>query len=158
MPAFELVTRIREKSPKEVFHFLKEMERFLAPVIGLRIEPLGIKSFPTFHNQWQIDLGGAPLSWTQENKCHHGSRTLKFRQVQGDLANLSGCWKVEKTDQGSRLRLRLEVDYGLSHFEKLIGAKLAAKTRKLAGWLVWTIKNQLRRAGSSDWLPAKAEA
>lgn len=158
MPVFELATEIKRKSPREVYNFLKEMERLLAPIIGLKIEPLGQKSYPVFHNHWQIDLDGAPLAWIQENRCQPSLRKLRFHQTKGDFADFRGHWQVEKTDRGSRLRLRLEINYGLVNFEKMIGAKLAAKTEALANFFILAIKKQLRRAVSSPLIAGQAKA
>lgn len=146
MPAFELATLVRDRSPREVFSCLRQLDRMVLSIPGIKITPLGSPAYPLFANHWEIDLEGAPLAWTQANRYLPAKRTVKFEQIEGDFASYQGSWTVAKDEAGARLRWQFEINYGLSNFERLIGAKLAAKTRKLACYFIYNLKNILRQA------------
>src|SRR3954451_4010506 len=46
-------------------------------------------------SRWEAEFRGGLLHWTEEDVVDHATRTITFEQIEGDLDELAGTWRVE---------------------------------------------------------------
>jgi ribosome-associated toxin RatA of RatAB toxin-antitoxin module len=66
-----------------------------------------------FRSEWEVKLRAGVLRWLEEDEFLDSERTVRFRQIDGDMAMLEGQWSVEESEEGCELRFYAEFDLGL---------------------------------------------
>ncbi|MGH3681065.1 MAG: type II toxin-antitoxin system RatA family toxin [Natronosporangium sp.] len=90
---------------------------------------------------WTVLLNGSRVSWVQQETAQPPYQ-LAFTQLTGDLAELSGRWRIHLTPAGVRLELRLAFQLGIDGLARLFDP-------------IWT---QALQAYADQLVPALARA
>lgn len=142
MPRIE--TSIFIKKPrKEVFEFLKAIEKFpsiLRDVRDIRI----LQRFPNRTiSLWRIEVDGAPLSWRQENIFNEARFRIDFHMLDGDYARYEGHWQIQSHPLGCRVRILADFDWGIPILERHVGRTLQRKAKLAFQGMLKAIKKKL---------------
>jgi len=65
---------------------------------------------PTLVTEWEVELKGSILCWTQTE--HHDDENFRvtYRQIDGDLERFDGAWQLERLP-GNRTLATLGIDF-----------------------------------------------
>lgn len=121
MPAFVFSTLV-SKDPRLVFTVIRDMEKypqFMRDVKSVRI--LKDAKENTVVSQWNIDVDGTPIEWTQEDSVDDTAMTVVFKSVKGNY-QYEGKWQVIPTAGGAKITINAAFDWGVPNFEKYFGS------------------------------------
>jgi ribosome-associated toxin RatA of RatAB toxin-antitoxin module len=64
-------------------------------------------------SSWEVSFRDGILRWVEEDAFDPVSRTIVFRQTEGDMELFEGSWLVEPAVQGSRIVFTARFDLGV---------------------------------------------
>lgn len=64
-------------------------------------------------SRWVVKFRNGLLKWTEDDWFYRDKLQLCFSQTEGDFEAFYGCWFIEQTDQGVKVILAVEFDFGI---------------------------------------------
>lgn len=132
------------RPPDIVFPTIKDIERFPDFVKDVKsISILHRQSPAVWVSQWNIDVDGTSISWTEEDIVDDNLCTLSFRLIDGDY-KYHGVWKVESVDSNSsKISVYASFDWEVPNFEKYFGSVYEHKARLALRGMLIALKNRI---------------
>ncbi|HET8683315.1 MAG TPA: SRPBCC family protein [Micromonosporaceae bacterium] len=96
-----------------VWEALKDIESFPSYMDVVRDIKIDEWSGERRVSSWSVMLKGSILEWQEEELIDEATRTITFRQLEGDLAYFNGHWAVGEQDGLTVLRLEVDFDIGI---------------------------------------------
>ncbi|HZN20290.1 MAG TPA: SRPBCC family protein [Micromonosporaceae bacterium] len=96
-----------------VWEALKDIESFPSYMDVVRDIKIDEWSAERRVSSWSVMLKGSILEWQEEELIDEATRTITFRQLEGDLAYFNGSWAVGEQDGLTVLRLEVDFDIGI---------------------------------------------
>jgi ribosome-associated toxin RatA of RatAB toxin-antitoxin module len=134
-----LQSKVVGRSADEVFALLSDLEKYPgcgAAVRSLKVEKDGDRLMST----WEVNFHGGVMRWKEEDVFSPEERTLRFRQIDGDMDSFEGEWRVTPTDDGCVVDFRADFDLGLpglsSMLEPIAEQALRDNTRGILSGMV----------------------
>jgi ribosome-associated toxin RatA of RatAB toxin-antitoxin module len=127
-------------SKDKVFSTLKDMSKyskFMRYVKNIKVKN---KSNSRLISNWILDVEGADVVWEEEDIFDDQNTEISFSMLQGDYNQYYGKWKIEEIGKKTKLSIDVYIDWGIPSFEKVMGAVLEQKTRKIIKGMLTAIK------------------
>jgi ribosome-associated toxin RatA of RatAB toxin-antitoxin module len=83
--------------------------RLMEPVLSLTVLEEGDGWLTT---AWEVELKGSILKWTEREERDHARHYIAYRQIEGDLEEFEGFWRLRETEDGvteAVLAVRFEI-------------------------------------------------
>nr|WP_315463282.1 SRPBCC family protein [uncultured Rhodoferax sp.] len=113
MPLIVVKERIEEPIAK-VWELVKNIEdypKFMKPVREVKV--LSRKGDIT-EAEWEIELKGSLLRWSERETCLPGDYRIEFAQIEGDLEKFEGHWDLKSVSPGAtEVELQVEFEIGI---------------------------------------------
>jgi len=129
MPYVE-VSKIIKAKKKELYEIIKRMEdypQFMADVLSVEILEKGNNNTIT---SWLTSVDGRKIKWKEldqfdDEKCH-----IAYKQIAGDLRKFEGEWILEETEEGTKVLLTVDFDFGIPMIAPLLNPILKKKVKQ----------------------------
>ncbi len=128
-----VMSTIEIKAPvKDVFGLAQRVEDFPAFMPDVKTVELRERRDDGYsRTYWEavvsIQSINKVVRWEEEEHWNSGDMTCAFNQTKGDYKSYSGEWRIEPSDGGSRVTLKVDFDLGLP----LVGALINKLLDKL---------------------------
>jgi ribosome-associated toxin RatA of RatAB toxin-antitoxin module len=96
-----------------VYETLADFERY--PVLCEAVQTVTITevSENLTVSHWEVSFRAGQLRWTEVDTFDPGSRSITFRQLEGDMAAFEGSWECIDAPQGSEICFSARLDMGI---------------------------------------------
>ncbi|WP_003275609.1 type II toxin-antitoxin system RatA family toxin [Ralstonia solanacearum] len=113
MPMIVVKDLIEEPIAK-VWELVKNIEdypRFMKPVQEVKILS---KNGDTIEAEWEIELKGSLLRWSEREICRPQDYRIDFAQIEGDLEKFEGHWDLKAVSQhATEVELLVDFEIGI---------------------------------------------
>ena len=113
MRTVHLRLHVPHKPASEVYAALADFDRY--PELCDAVKTVAITGVSENHtvSRWEVAFRAGLLRWTEEDTFDPGSRSITFRQLEGDVAVFDGSWKCIDAAQGSEILFSARLDMGI---------------------------------------------
>lgn len=142
MPIIE-VSKLIKQDKNKAYNLLKNIEsfpEFMRNIRSIKILERGEKKIIT---SWNIAIDGAEIFWKEEDFFDEENCKIHFKMLEGDYNKYTGTWSVGKDNKGSRIILKVDIDWGAFGLAKFVGAILEKKTKCALRGMLLAIKKKL---------------
>jgi len=130
----------------DVYKLAKDMEKFpqfMKDVKSIKVVERMENSTIT---EWSSELDGAPVSWRELDEFNDRKPGIKYKLLEGDLDKFEGEWRFEDNNEGCKVTLTVDYDFGIPSFEEIIGPVLKIKVQDNCVMMLNAIKNKIEGA------------
>lgn len=124
----------------KIYEIAKEMEKFpefMPDVKSVKvIERMKNKTV----TEWHSSLDEAPVWWRELDEFDDKSPKIVYKLLEGDLDKFEGEWIFEDIEDGCRVTLTVDYDFGIPAFEEIVGPILKIKVENNCMMMLTAIK------------------
>jgi ribosome-associated toxin RatA of RatAB toxin-antitoxin module len=140
---YTIDTYVIVKAPgNAVFSALKRMSDFSSAMKYVKKIKTTKISGNEMQSEWHIDVDGADVNWKEKNLFDDKNLNMSFSLLEGDYNEYFGKWEIEEDKIGTKLSIKVNIDWGIPSFEKVIIEELKKRTEKIIRGMIITIKKQ----------------
>ena len=142
MPYVESSISIQGKR-EDVYELAKDMEQFpqyMPDVASVKVVERVDNSTVT---EWETLVEEIPICWKEVDEFNDSELKIKYRLIEGDLDKFEGIWKFENTDEGTKVTLTVDFDFGMPTLAELIGPVLEMKVRENSMMMLEAMKKKI---------------
>ncbi|MFT4085897.1 MAG: SRPBCC family protein [Gordonia sp. (in: high G+C Gram-positive bacteria)] len=119
MPVVTEQFDLKSTDPDLVFERLSQLDRYpeIAPsVLSVLLEDTaeGVVS------EWEVEFRGGTMRWREADVFDAEARTYRFAQIEGDVHELRGQWRVVADGDSVSLQLEIDFDLGMPSLADLV--------------------------------------
>lgn len=144
MPIIE--TSVVIKRPKsEVYNIIRDIENFpnfVRDVKSLRI--IG-SSNSRIISAWEVEIEGAPVRWKEEDYFDNNNYEIKFNMLEGDYKSYRGSWLMQTVQGGTKLTVKVDLDWGIPVLEKYVSRALENRARRALLGMLRAVRSKAER-------------
>lgn len=144
MPYIEVSIEIKGNK-YDIYNVAKEMEEFPKYMKDVK----SVKITERFDNktitEWQSDLDEAPVWWRELDEFDDNAPKITYKLIEGDLEKFEGEWRFEDTDNGTKVTLTVDYDFGIPAFENVVGPILKIKVENNCKMMLSAIKERIEK-------------
>ena len=147
MPHIE-VDKLLKYSCDAIYPFICRMERypeFMDNVVEVKI--LERDTCKTI-TSWKVFVDGIKVGWIEEDLFDEKNYKISYKQIEGDFTNFNGEWILEKTQEGTIVKLIIDVDLGISMLANFINPILIKKISDNSMKMLESIEKELNQKGN----------
>lgn len=127
----------------KIYKLAKEMEKFPQFMKDVKSVSVVERMENSTITEWSAELDGAPISWRELDEFDEGKPSIKYKLIEGDLDKFEGEWRFEDTNEGCKVTLTVDYDFGIPSFEKIIGPILKLKVQDNCMMMLNALKNKI---------------
>src|SRR5215469_557747 len=113
MRTVNLLLYVPHRPARDVYETLTDFERY--PVLCAAVQNVAITevSENLTVSHWEVTFRAGQLRWTEVDTFDPGARSIRFRQLEGDMAVFDGSWECIDAAQGSEIFFSARLDMGI---------------------------------------------
>ena len=104
---------VPDKPASDVYRTLADFERYPELSDAVRSVAVTEVSENRTVSDWEVTFRAGLLRWTEEDTFDPGNLTIRFHQLEGDVAVFDGSWRCVETAQGSEVLFSADLDLGI---------------------------------------------
>jgi ribosome-associated toxin RatA of RatAB toxin-antitoxin module len=112
VPVVHAEQDIPDVTPAQVWAAVADFERYPAVMPNVLAVTFLERDAHTAVSAWRILLEGTEMTW-EERDVFEPYHSIRFEQIDGDLAAFRGAWLLTDLGGAVRVRLSLEFDIGI---------------------------------------------
>ena len=117
--------------PWKVLRLITRIENFSQYMPNVSKSTVIKKTKQGVITEWQVDADGLPIRWTEEDTFDYRNFTIRFKAIEGDLAEFGGSWVLKKGDgESTKVVVDVRARLGIPIFENVVDDLLESKLRK----------------------------
>jgi ribosome-associated toxin RatA of RatAB toxin-antitoxin module len=113
MRTVRLRLHVPDKPANDVYATLADFEQYPRLCDGVQKVTVTKRSGNVTVSQWEVTFRAGLLCWTEEDTFDPGALTIRFRQLEGDVAVFDGSWQCVDATQGSEVLFTADLDLGI---------------------------------------------
>jgi ribosome-associated toxin RatA of RatAB toxin-antitoxin module len=104
---------VPHKSANDVYATLADFERY--PELSDAVQSVAITevSDNVTVSRWEVTFRAGLLRWVEEDTFDPDALSIRFRQLDGDIAVFDGSWQCSDAAQGSEIVFAARLDMGI---------------------------------------------
>lgn len=129
--------------PRQAYELAKDMEsfpKFMPDVQSVTVIDRGENSTVT---DWVTEIDGTEIIWTEQDKFDDEHMIVSYKLIDGDLDKFEGEWIFEPTEEGCKITLTVDYDFGIPELIHLIGGVLEIKVTENSDMMLKSMKNRV---------------
>ncbi|MCD6309641.1 MAG: SRPBCC family protein [Candidatus Eremiobacteraeota bacterium] len=129
--------------PEEVYKLARNMEefpRYMPDVKEITVLERGENYTVT---NWITEVEGTPITWKEKEIFDNSSLTISYRLIEGDLEKFQGEWHFIPVDEGTKVTLDVDYDFGVPAIEELMGPILKKKLEENCNMMLSSLKKKI---------------
>jgi ribosome-associated toxin RatA of RatAB toxin-antitoxin module len=128
------------------------------PAVAAGVESVRVLDEDPPTSEWRLRFRRGSLWWRQRDEVSVGQRCIRFAQTTGQLANLTGAWRLGTVPGGTVVHYHVELAVGVPIYDRIVEPLLALTFRRIArDVLTATLPDAVARhdgAGAESYLDA----
>lgn len=120
MRQIEVVVEVGGRSAAEVYAVLRDFGRYPEYSDAVRSVEITDAGGGCIVSRWEVNFHRGILRWAEEDRFDAETRTISFRQIEGDVDHFSGEWVVGDHAEGSFVRFAAELDLGIPGLSEVL--------------------------------------
>jgi len=131
----------------QVYAIARDMEsypKYMPDVESVTVVERGPDTTTT---EWVTNIEGTPIVWTEVDEFDEAGHVIRYRLIEGDLDKFEGDWRFEPADEGTRVILGVDYDFGIPNLTDLIGPTLEVKVRENSQMMLRAMKQHVEGPG-----------
>ena len=113
MRTVEMHARVHGTPADEVFDRISDFERYPELTDAVRQVKVTANVGHALMSEWEVTFRDGILRWSEEDDIDRASRTIRFRQLDGDFDQFTGEWSVEADGTATVVHFRGRFDLGM---------------------------------------------
>lgn len=147
MPSIERSIFV-QGDPKKVYELAKDMPAFADYMQDVRSITVVERGENYAVTEWDVDVMGRSLRWTERDEFDDDSRVIRYRQTAGELSRFEGEWRFEEAGDGVQVRLLVDFELGIPMLGALLNPVLAKAVEENTDQLLRALRD--RAAGNES--------
>jgi ribosome-associated toxin RatA of RatAB toxin-antitoxin module len=140
---------IIQGDPDEVYLLAKDMEKFPDFMPDVQSVTVTRREDSMTLTDWVTEIDGTEILWTEEDRFDDVRRRIQYRLLEGDLDKFEGEWRFDPVDEGTRVVLTVDFDFGIPELVNLIGDILTLKVGENSEMMLKSMKDRVEgKAGT----------
>lgn len=140
---------IIQGDPDEVYLLAKDMEKFPDFMPDVQSVTVTRREGSKTLTDWVTEIDGTEIIWTEEDHFDDARRRIRYCLLEGDLDKFEGEWRFEPVDEGTRVVLTVDFDFGIPELANLIGDVLTLKVGENSEMMLKGMKDRVEgKAGT----------
>ncbi len=140
---------IIQGDPDEVYLLAKDMEKFPDFMPDVQSVTVTRREDSMTLTDWVTEIDGTEILWTEEDRFDDVRRRIQYRLLEGDLDKFEGEWRFDPVDEGTRVVLTVDFDFGIPELVNLIGDILTLKVGENSEMMLKSMKDRVEgKAGA----------
>lgn len=126
-----------------IYQMAKDMEHypdFMPDVKSVKIIDSSDNKTTT---KWITSVDGTPICWTEMDEFDDQNKNIKYKLLEGDLDKFEGEWIFSENDQGTKITLTVDFDFGMPTLAELLGPILEEKVRENCTMMLTAMKKKV---------------
>ncbi|MBQ7528866.1 aromatase/cyclase [bacterium] len=92
---------------------------------------------------WVTEIDGTEIIWTEEDHFDDENLVINYRLIDGDLDKFEGQWIFASSEDGCKITLTVDFDFGIPELIHLIGGVLEIKVGENSDMMLNSIKTRI---------------
>ncbi len=134
---------IAKGDPRAAYELAKDMEsfpKFMPDVQSVEVVKRGENMTVT---DWSTEIDGTEIIWTEEDHFDDEHLTVSYKLIEGDLDKFEGQWIFEPCEEGCKITLTVDFDFGIPELIHLIGGVLEIKVTENSDMMLKSMKSRI---------------
>ena len=142
MPFVESSITIKE-TPEKVYELTKKMEDFPDYMPDVKEVSLIEKCENYTVTNWVTEVEGTAITWKEKEIFDDVNFIIDYKLLEGDLEKFEGKWTFEPFEDGTRVTLNVDYDFGVPAIEEVMGPTLKKKLEENCIMMLSSIKKKI---------------
>ena len=128
---------------RKAYELTKDMEsfpNFMPDVQSVTVIERGENTTVT---DWVTEIDGTEIIWTEQDKFDDEKMIVSYKLIDGDLDKFEGDWIFEESEEGCKVTLTVDFDFGIPELIHLIGGVLEIKVGENSEMMLSSLKNRV---------------
>ncbi len=129
------------------YSMAKEMDKYplyMENVIEVRVLTRDFTDNSTI-TEWLTNVDGRIIRWIEKDLFDDEAKTIKYRQISGDLKKFEGEWRFQTAGQDTLVTLTVDFEFGIPMLAGLLNPILKKKTQANCEAMLNSIKEQVEK-------------
>ncbi len=113
MRTVHLRLHVPHKPASEVYAALADFERYPELCAAVKTVATTEVSENRTVSAWEVTFRAGLLRWTEQDNFDPGALSIRFHQLEGDVAVFDGSWRCADAAQGSEIMFSARLDMGI---------------------------------------------
>jgi hypothetical protein len=113
MRTVRLTMHVPRKAAMDAYRTLSDFGRYPELSDAVRSVDVSQVSADRAVSRWEVTFRAGLLRWTEEDHFHPATCTIRFRQIDGDIAVFDGSWQCTDLDAGTQIVFVANLDMGI---------------------------------------------
>lgn len=129
--------------PEKIYKLAKNMEEY--PLFMPDVESVKVleKEGNYTITEWITNVEGTPITWKEKDIFNDTNCVIDYKLTEGDLDKFEGKWKFEKQNNGTKVTLGVDYDFGIPSLTELIGPTLELKVKENSNMMLEGLKKRV---------------
>ena len=113
MPKVEVEKRVEAVNPYDVFERMRDFGSY--PTIASAVRHIEVEDVGdgTLLSRWEVTFRRGVMKWVERDEIDPENRAIRFQQLEGDLSDFSGDWRVTSSNGSVTIQFVAEFDLGI---------------------------------------------
>jgi coenzyme Q-binding protein COQ10 len=127
----------------KIYQIARDMERYPEFMPDVKsVEILSSQNGKSM-SKWVTSVDGTPICWTEVDEFDDLNKNIKYKLIEGDLDKFEGEWIFSQTDDGTKITLTVDFDFGMPTLAELLGPILGEKVRENCVMMLEAMKEKI---------------
>lgn len=113
MRTVRLTMHVPRRAATDVYRTLSDFGRYPELSDAVRSVDVVHASADRAVSRWEVTFRAGLLRWTEEDHFDPATSTIRFQQVDGDIAAFDGSWRCTDLNAGTRIVFVANLDMGI---------------------------------------------
>lgn len=127
----------------KVYELAKEMEKYSSYMPDVQSVKVIKRDGNKTVTDWTTSVEGTPICWKEEDIFDDQAKRIDYKLIEGDLDKFEGMWKFEETEEGTKVTLTVDFDFGMPTLAELLGPILEEKVKENSAMMLKAVKEKI---------------
>ena len=138
----EIVLRGDKQKIYDVIKDMPSYPKFMKDLVSVEILEEGDN---TDVSHWVSNVDGRKIVWTERDVFYPEEYRITYAQTEGDLKRMEGSWEMEDTEEGVKVSLTVDFEFGIPMIAGLLNPILKRKVRENSENMLLAVKGQIEK-------------
>lgn len=138
----EIVIRGDKQKIYDVIKDMPSYPKFMKDLVSVEILEEGDN---TDVSHWVSNVDGRKIVWTERDVFYPEEYRITYAQTEGDLKRMEGSWEMEDTEEGVKVSLTVDFEFGIPMIAGLLNPILKRKVRENSENMLRAVKGQIEK-------------
>lgn len=128
---------------KDIYQLAKDMEKYPEYMPDVESVEVIQNDGDATVTDWVTSVEGTPICWKERDQFDDENMRISYRLIEGDLDKFEGEWIFTETNDGTRVTLTVDFDFGMPTLAELLGPILEEKVKENSKMMLRAMKEKV---------------